>query len=358
MMKWVLVFLIGCGPGLKPVPMSRDVLVGDAPKLRRLMRDSVANGGLVFDDAACTKDFGTPGEVPAEKLDAFARCLAGLHLEPSTREDTLPDVLVMQYAPGFEVQARVTNDDGAVLRWIGFASRVPGDLDVPTITHAAFEKQRLAGDPRAPLTPEAASTLGDDHASAWFKLCLDKAGAIVKVDPFVISAPKATHAFVEAIASWKFRPFVMRGTPIPVCSMVHLTHPVAQADVEKLPLPPPPSRSKKRPVVLSNSTLVEGKRISGTPQIFPNDLDKLRLQKSGNPPIAGVFRLCIDDTGAVESVLPIQLTGLAGYDQKIMSTMHDWKYAPYQIDGEAVPVCTQITFKYSQTGTPVRVEQH
>ena len=360
MVKWVLLFLIACGPGLARVPMSKDVLVGDATKLRRVMRDSVTNGGLIFDDPACTKDFGTPGEVKSERLDAFAKCLAGLHLQESAREDRLPDVLVMQYAPGFEVQARVVEDDGIVLRWIGFASRAEGDLDVPTITHEAFEKLRLGGDPKAPLAPDVAAgleKLPDGTAATWFKLCLDQGGAIVKVDPFETSSPKATHAFVEAIAPWKFRPFMTRGAPIPVCSMVRLASPADRLPaVEKLPLPPPPSRSKKRPLVLSNPTLVEGKRLAGTKVIIPSDIDKYKLQQSGRTRITGVFRICIDDTGVVESVLPLQLTGLAGYDQKIMSTIHDWKYAPYQIDGEAVPVCTQVTFIYSQYASPVRVQ--
>lgn len=359
----MLLFLFACGPGLARVPMSKDVLVGDAPKLRRLMRDSVTNGGLAFDDPACARDFGTPGEVKSEQLDAFAKCLAGLHLEPSAREDALPDVLVMQYAPGFEVQARVVDDDGAQLRWIGFASRTEGDLDVPTITRAALEKLRLAGDPNATLTPETTSqleldTVPDTHAAyTWFKLCLDNTGAIVKTDSFETTSPKATKAFVAAIAPWKFRPFVTRGTPISVCSMVRLAHPVSQAPVvEKLPLPPPSSRSKKRPLMLPSAKLLEGKRVAGTISIVPNDLDKLKL-KGGEATLVGVFRVCIDDTGVVESVLPIQPTGLPDYDRKIVSTVHDWKYQPYFVDDQPVPVCTHVRFVYRQSGTPVRVQR-
>jgi hypothetical protein len=366
MMKWVLLFLLGCGPGLKPVPMSRDVLLGDATQLRRLMRDSVTNGGLVFDDPACAKNFGTRGEVADEKLDAFADCIAGLHLELSQREDALPGVILMQYAPGFEVQARVVDEDGARLRWIGFASRGEGDLDAPTITRAALEHLRLGGDRDPVLAPDVAADLELDtvpnlHAAyVWFKICLDNAGAIVKLDPFETTSPKATRAFVAAIAPWKFRPFVTRGAPIAVCSMVRLAHPIGAAPaVERLPLPTPPSRSKKRFVVLPSAKLLESKRISGATEVIPNDLDRLKLQqKGGEVTVVGVFRVCVDEAGAVESVLPIQPTGLVSYDRKIVSTVHDWKYQPFLVDDKPTPVCFPITTVYKQSGKPIRVEQH
>jgi hypothetical protein len=343
MTKWVLLLLVACGPGLKPVPITRDVLVGDAPKLRRLMHDSVTNGGLAFDDPACAKDFGTPGEVTSGKLDAFAKCLAGLHLQPSERADTLPDAFVMQYEPGYEVQARVVQEQGGDLRFIGFASRSEGDLAVPTITHAALEKLRLAG---------ATKVVLDEPGLTWFKICLDKSGAIVKLDPYETTSPAATKAFVAAIASWKFRPFVTRGAAIPVCSMVRLVHPAQTAGVETLPLPPPPSHSKQRPLVLANSQLIEGKRIAGKVSVFPDNVDKVEMYDAGLREITGTFRICIDEAGAVESVLPIRLTGLPRYDQKIMATMHDWRYAPYQIDGVPVPVCTQVIFVFRQSTRP------
>jgi hypothetical protein len=370
-MRWFIpVLLVACGP-VAPntsTKVTPTVLAGDASQLRGLMRGSVVNGGLQFDDAACAQAFATPGEIPADRFDAFAGCLATLELQPSAREDSLGDVLVMQHAPGFELQARIIKEvEGPRLTWIGFASRFQGDPDVPTITHAALESLRLGGDRNGPLDPAVIATLELDEtgpnggvAYSWFKVCLDASGAITKTEPFTTTGSKSVEAFASAIkTSWKFRPFVMRGQPRAVCSLVRMAYPPDKAPlVETLPLPPPPSRSKKRPIVLSSSKLIEGKRIAGVRNIPPTDLDRYAIQEAGNPTVTGSFRVCIDDTGVVESVLPYRSTGLAGYDARIIATMMQWKYSPYMVDDQAVPVCTAVTFIYSQNGAPIRVNQH
>jgi hypothetical protein len=172
---------------------------------------------------------------------------------------------------------------------------------------------------------------------------------VASTRPYETTSTNATKAFGHALAAWRFRPFVTRGTPIPVCTLVRLAYPADQAPrVETLPLPPPPSRSKKRPVVLATSKLIEGQRIAGTKMVVPDDLDKVRIQEMRRHELRGDFRVCLDDTGVVESVLPIRSTGLPGYDRKILAAIHDWRYAPYQIDAVPVPVCTQVVFIYKQ----------
>src|SRR5688572_3335400 len=103
----LLLMVVACGPGLRttrPLP-PRDALgqaVADVGAMKRLLRGSVVNGGLWFDDPACKAQF-PAGDVPNSKLGEFARCLVGLKLSFSPREDQLGDVVVMNYAPGFEV---------------------------------------------------------------------------------------------------------------------------------------------------------------------------------------------------------------------------------------------------------------
>jgi hypothetical protein len=41
-------------------------------------------------------------------------------------------------------------------------------------------------------------------------------------------------------------------------------------------------------------------------------------------------------------------TGFANYDTIIETGMARWRYKPYQVNGKAVPVCTAVTFIYSQ----------
>lgn len=366
----LLTFLIACAPGLKPKETkvaAQDTLVaaaGDAGKMAALVRRGVVNGGLWFEDATCSKF--TDGEVAAADRAEFARCLVGLHLTPSAREDALGDVVVMNYAPGFEVEVRLLQELGnpPALTWIGFAAKRNKDA-LPSISSDALEGLRIAGDRNGPVDPalgttwERESAPQDDtlgpvdpankFAMAWVKVCLDESGAITDVDPFVATSTAAEAGFVAAARTWKFRPFTLGGQAMPVCAMARMIYPpTAVAGREVLPMPPPPSRSKKRPRVLSTSRLIEGYRIAGNKQIVPMDHARNEMASAGLTSVRGTFRICLDDTGVPESVLPMRSTGITSYDQTILSEMRKWRYRPYQIDNETVPVCTAVTFIYKQ----------
>jgi hypothetical protein len=100
--------------------------------------------------------------------------------------------------------------------------------------------------------------------------------------------------------------------------------------------------------VLTSSKLIEGRRIAGSKAIVPDDDTKRLIQESGLTRITGSFRVCIDDTGVVESVFLLRSTGLARYDARIIGGIRQWKYSPYMVDDQPVPVCTVVTFIYSQ----------
>lgn len=362
----VVLGAVACGPGLRRPDareVARDVLVqsaGDPARIRALLRDTVTSGGLVFDDATCAARFSV-GEVRSDQLDPFARCLAGLRWQASARTDALGDVVVLTYGAGFEIEARIIRAaHGPQLTWIGFASRSSDGDRAPTLGAAAFDALRVRGRATDSLAPEVARAVTaeldagdpDDVALAWLKVCLDEAGAITSVEPFETTSYPAQEAFVAQARGWAFRPFVHRGRPRPVCSMVRMAHPPHKAPAhETLPLPPPPSRSARPPLVLSQRgfhKLQEGRRIAGTTRIEPDDPTKVRMKQSGVRRLTGRFRLCLDETGRVESVLPFESTGVAEYDRDLIAGMSQWVYAPYLIDGEPVPVCTQITFIYTQ----------
>ena len=361
-----LVLVAACGPGLVQRD-TRDVgredlarAAGDASALSYMFHDSVVDGGLWFDDAACAKEFGAGEDVPKDRLDAFAHCLAGLHMQASTRGDELGDVVVMDYAPGIEVEARVVpEEDGSHLAWIGYASRRPIDAMLPTITSAALQAMRTSGDPNGPLDPAVASTLELDptpksHASySWLRVCVDENGSLTLAEPFETTSTPASRAFVDAALKWTFRPFTVHDHPIAVCSMVRMAYPPGQAPVdETLPMPPHPSVSHKNPIVFvegsKSQKLHEGKRISGNKMIVPDDHTKTAIQKKGGGRIVGSFRICLDENGAPESILPLRSTGFANYDRELLAGMQQWRYEPYAIDGVPTPVCTAVTFVYGQ----------
>src|SRR4051812_4134631 len=110
------------------------------------------------------------------------------------------------------------------------------------------------------------------------------------------------------------------------------------------PPPPPPAPPQNVP-----PTLLEGSRIAGEKMIVPDDVTKTEIQRSGKDKIIASFKLCINLSGEVTGVNMLKSSGFPAYDQKIQGKMRgEWKYRPYAVNGKAVPVCTAVTFIYSQ----------
>ena len=109
------------------------------------------------------------------------------------------------------------------------------------------------------------------------------------------------------------------------------------------PPPPPPAPPQNVP-----PTLLEGSRIRGDKNIVPNDVTKTEIQRSGKDKIVGSYKLCISIGGDVTTISQLKSTGFPAYDSKIQGEMRNWGYRPYMVNGKAVPVCTAVTFIYSQ----------
>jgi periplasmic protein TonB len=114
------------------------------------------------------------------------------------------------------------------------------------------------------------------------------------------------------------------------------------------PPPPPPPPPPPAPPQIVPPTLLEGSRVAGNAQIAPADVTKTEIQRSGKDKIVGTFKLCITITGDVNTVSMIKSTGFNAYDAKIQGEMRAWRYRPYMVNGKVVPVCTAVTFIYSQ----------
>ena len=82
--------------------------------------------------------------------------------------------------------------------------------------------------------------------------------------------------------------------------------------------------------------------------ILPDEETKKEITKSGKDKIIGSFKLCVDPQGNVTHVKMLKATTFEAYDVKLLRTMRTWKYRPYLVNGQAVPVCTAVTFIYAQ----------
>lgn len=315
--------------------------MADPAAIEKLLSGSVFSGGLWFDDPACAAKFGAPQEIMPDRFGAFARCLGGLHLQASPRADALPFVLVLTYAPGFEIEARVTDEwPGPRLAWIGYESRSSADPLIATISVATLEAHRLAGDPTGPVD----AALGSSWA--WLKVCVDAEGAVT-IQPREVNSGPALQAFTDATAAWKFRPFVVHDRAIPVCAMVSLASPPEGPDaVETLPIPSASSQPVLGPRTVTPTALQ--RPVAGKTLLAPEDDTKVEIQQSGRTRIVGTFKVCIDATGHVDTITPVQLTGFPAYDRTIVTGIRQWVYPPYLAGGQPTPVCTVVSFIYAQ----------
>ena len=115
------------------------------------------------------------------------------------------------------------------------------------------------------------------------------------------------------------------------------------------PPPPPPPPPPPTPPQNVPPTLLEASRIAGDKMISPDDVTKTEISRSGKDRIIGSYKLCLTPAGSVQGVTQLKSTGFPAYDNKILSKMRaEWRYKPFMVNGKAVPVCTAVTFIYSQ----------
>jgi protein TonB len=113
------------------------------------------------------------------------------------------------------------------------------------------------------------------------------------------------------------------------------------------PPPPPPPPPAPPPNVTPNA--VEALRVAGEKYITPDDVTKTEINRSGKDRLIGSYKLCLTAEGNISSVNQLKSTGFPAYDQKIQTTIRgEWRYRPFMVNGKATPVCTAVTFIYSQ----------
>jgi hypothetical protein len=353
MWRALLALIPACGPGLAhPEPnrraIARDALTSatDADALEKLMRGDLMNGGLWFADPDCAKQFPSAGPVAPEKFHALATCLAALHFQASSRVDELPDVAILTYAPGMEIEARVLDEhDGPRLTWIGYEARRDDADALPTISHDTLEALRTAGDRNAGIDATTAAELHDlkdGSCFAWLKVCLGTDGGVTSVQAREGTSLLAASAAVDGTHDWKFNPFTVNGEALPVCAMVHIAYPPKQAP-EVVPTPFAGGTLRLAPQA------IEVHRIAGSKLIVPDDRAKTVLGHTNIDRLVGTFKLCLTPEGRVAAVVPLRSTGVASYDRKIIQEiMTTWQYSPFLDHGNPVAVCTAVTFVYSQ----------
>ncbi len=320
--------------------VSRVADAGDASAFAAMFASSLVLGGLWFPDPQCQLRFGVAGPVDKTRYAELGRCLASLHLRRDQRKSFFPDIGMFVYEPGIEIEIAFNgNSANPAIRWIGFTARWD-ELDaLPTVTPEVFQTHQTnsgalnAGD-LAKLDRELAAhnlkLLVD-----WFKVCIDSEGRLSSVTSRSGSTLGSREVFAQQIKTWEFRPVQLAGQPTPVCSVVKFSHPAGSGGGD-LPLPMPPSHT--RVPVVSSAAL--GEPVEGSPHASPYRLVDY-MRRAGIHEVVATAAFCVDEKGAVNSVLVTRTTGFPKADLAFAREVARRRYRPYVFDGTPRAVCSQ-----------------
>ena len=327
----------------------------DARAIEKLLAPSMANAGVWFPDAACTKQFQAPGTLGAKELKQLAKCLARLTPQMSTRRSSARDGAVLTYAPGFEVELAFR---AGRVRWIGTSQQAARGAIVPMLTAQAFEALRTGG-----------STLIDDKlrgalpattpTSVWIETCLDVRGVVSRAAYHGAASTTIGEAFLAATKDWTFKPFEHAGRTMAVCSLSLVTYPAAQAPTTET-LPPSaalPYAKAPENLEMASTTVPEGPppktvpvsrleklRLAGSAYIDPDPETRADMVAAGKLSVTARIRYCIDTSGDVSKITMVKRSGFKAYDHKLVLAIGRWRFRPYMVNNVVVDICAVATF--------------
>jgi TonB family protein len=322
----------------------------DTAAFARLAPRDIEVSGLWFEPGECAKQFAARRVVSPAQQPPLLACLAGLGLEVQSRRDDQRATLV--YEPG--VAVTLDMQGGAIRRIFGPAPpsrEVLGPIITPARLHAHDAALREV-EPGASVR-NMVSASPTAHVSAQVSLCVDPTGKVNHAK-IVESSRVAEYdrAVQAAVATWTFTPFVRHGKPITVCTSQAIVYPPDRGPPGRPALPGLGKELATRPdggPVNVPPNVVEANRIAGERNITPDDHTRTAIFHAGHQgQIVGSFKLCLSTTGRVTSVTQLKSTGWPAYDARIEQGIRAWRYLPFLVDGTPAPVCTAVTFIYTQ----------
>jgi TonB family protein len=94
---------------------------------------------------------------------------------------------------------------------------------------------------------------------------------------------------------------------------------------------------------------LERLRIAGERHIVPDDRELEEIWRRGRR-TEGRVKLCVDERGVPSAIRVVWSSGFADYDHKLGSLMKHWRFKPFLVAGQPIPVCTMVTFRWRRCG--------
>jgi hypothetical protein len=337
----------------KMVQAALDVVTKqDVAAFTKLAPHPVDIRGLWFDSAECEKQFSGVVLLTAAEHPAFLRCMATLamRVEPPS---SITRTWTLMYDPGVTLVLRV--QDGALEGiWappspVSKPAAAPLDFDI-LMLHLASGTQHIE------VEQPTSNVVADRPKLRDFvnlSICVDPAR---KPDIRILSHSaddRYLHAVERAAATWTFRAFQVHGKPAAVCAQTRFGEPDGQPESFRQPpqllvaLALPYPRRDETPANVSPVSL-DALRIAGSKNIVPDARTRTAISRAGFSRLVGTFKVCVTQRGRIASVTQLKSTGAYSYDRRIERGIREWRYRPMEVNGEPVPVCTAVTFIYSQ----------
>ena len=326
----------------------------DATVFAKRLLGRVQVTGLWFADRECARQFAGDFPLTADRQPAFLRCLATLdaHLAPPGKE---ADTAVLAYEPGLAIHLGIR---GGVVEQIWTGAPRIDDANAAPIDPELLASHLVSGtfDVR-PAPAAGAAGRSPPVLLVDLNVCVNPSGRVDRawIEQNTPWSEGYARTVQSAAAAWKFTPFVARGKPVRVCATVSFSDPpdIEQRQRRRLSAMRPPGHAGiGGPPLNVPPTSLDALRIAGDKAIVPDDPTKTAISVKAGPQVVrliGSFKLCVSSSGRIQSVTRLKTTGVPAYDQKLMRTMRSsWRYRPFMVDGVAAPVCTAVTFIYSQ----------
>jgi TPR repeat protein len=309
--------------------------------------------GLWFNSPDCTKQFSGVLLLSAAQQPAFLRCLMtlGMHVEPPSLSTKTWSLV---YDPGVTLVFRVQDGvlDGIWAPPSANSEPVAAPLDPDVLMSHRITGTHLIEPDQA--VRDAVARAPGRRAFVELSVCIDPAGKPEVRTLSHSSEDSYLQAVERTAAAWTFTPFQVHGQPTRVCALDRFTYP--DQEWEGFRQPPlllirvagPYPGVGAAPASVSPITL-DAYRIAGNKNLVPDDRAKTTIARAGSPKVVGTFKVCLTDRGRIASVTLLKSTGLYSYDRRIERGIREWRYRPFLVNDVPAPVCTAVTFIYSQS---------
>jgi len=175
------------------------------------------------------------------------------------------------------------------------------------------------------------------------KAVIGKTGNIENLQ-MVSGHPMLVPAAIDAVKQWKYQPYEVNGIPVRVETTIRVEFgDRSRTEGDASAAAPESSQSPGAPLQIVNQML-EGHILRKVPPVYPPLARQARIQGTMK------LRVIINKLGDVRDVQ--LLSGHPMLAPAAIEAVKQWKYAPYELNGEAVEVETDVQVNFRLADDP------